>query len=173
MPFWKKIEKYCWLLSVAGCILTKLLRTTRTKTDKEEFQEPFLKERKWVEKSLKKLLTNFARHDKLSKLSQARANNSKTKWTLITKQYNMQSSLKNICNTLKFFNEYNIWKDGSLRTEIHSKKRKNSQVLFWTDLNFLMKQLQAIVLTRIPQLKLQDLKHESLILAQDERWRRA
>ena len=74
---------------------------------------------------------------------------------------------------MKFFNEYNIWKDGSLRTEIHSKKRKNSQVLFWTDLNFLMKQLQAIVLTRIPQLKLQDLKHESLILAQDERWRRA
>ena len=43
----------------------------------------------------------------------------------------MQSSLKNICKSLKFFNEYNIWKDGSLRTEIQTvKKRKNSQVLF-------------------------------------------
>ena len=31
---------------------------------------------------------------------------------------------------LEILNEYNIWKDGSLRTEIHSKKRKNSQVLF-------------------------------------------
>ena len=29
----------------------------------------------------------------------------------------MQSSLKNICKSLKFFNEYNIWKDGSLRTK--------------------------------------------------------
>ena len=35
----------------------------------------------------------------------------------------MQSSLKNICKSLKFFNEYNIWKDGSLRTEIQTVKR--------------------------------------------------
>ena len=96
---------------------------------------PSSKEQKWIEKSWKKLLTKFTAHDNINELLMQMINEH-SGWTLITKQYNMQSSLKNICNTLKFFNEYNIWKDGSLRTEIHSKKRKNSQVLFWTDLNF-------------------------------------
>ena len=54
----------------------------------------------------------------------------------------------------------------------NSKKTEEQPSVVLNGINS-RKQLLAVVMTRIPQRKLQDLKHESLILAQDERWRRA
>ena len=83
----------------------------------------------------------------------------------------MQSSLKNICKSLKFFNELDwnakhsvrVWKDGSLRTKFKpfpmrsvGKDSKKTE------------EQPSVVLNGI-----KTFKHESLILAQDERWRRA
>ena len=44
-----------------------------------------------------------------------------TKWTLITKQYNMQSSFKEPCKPWNSLMS-NVWKDSSLRTKIQENR---------------------------------------------------